>query len=577
MLRTLRARLIVSYLLILAVCLLLAGSTFVLLVRDLRTKLALETYSNTVVQLQNTAQYAYVYYPSLQFNRLLEQAGEKGVLPTREEIQQAWSSRASPEELLQSLQQNPESPRTTSGVHILLVDDQGTIVADSLNTLAGQSIGLPPIDPGKKVNSWTSGQTDAQKGLVFVRPGQPPLPATIRREGQATGGSGRPPNPGPNANPRNPSATGPYGASDSFVGPLPYTVVMAVPEAGLGATWQDLLPGMAAAGAVALLLSLALAWLLSRSIARPLNQMTVAAEAMARGDYEHRIPVRRPEEVGRLAAAFNRMAREVGQTNRMLKDFLANASHELKTPLTSIQGFSQAMADGTLQTPEEYAEAGEIVHDEAARMRRLVDDLLYLSRIEAGQIRFDFRDCDLTDLLGQCAQRVQRQVQERAIHLTTELSPTLLIQADPDRLEQVFQNLLSNALKHTPAQGAITVRARPGGAPLGQRQPGVLVTVHNTGSHIPAEDLPRVFERFYQVDKSRAASDDGTGLGLTIARELVEGHGGLIGVRSGPEGTAFEVWLPLQAARPEQPAEARPKRPEPTRARRLVGPDPTSP
>src|SRR5581483_11623807 len=330
---------------------------------------------------------------------------------------------------------------------------------------------------------------------------------------------------------------------DRFPGLSPrHAVMVAVPQASLGAAWLSLAPRLLMAGLLALFAALPVALWLSRSITRPLAQITRASEEMARGHYDQQIPVERMDEIGRLATAFNLMAKQVSLSHRTLREFLADVSHELRTPLTSIRGFSAAMTDGTLRTPEEYAEAGQVIHEEASRMSRLVEDLLYLSRVESGQFAGEHVPLDLTTLVGSCAHRFERQAQSQNLELVLEADPTVVVMGEAHRLEQVVVNLLGNALKHTPPGGRIAVRVKRDSAGS-----GALIAVHNTGSVIPPEAQPRVFDRFYRAPGT--SGTDGSGLGLSIARQIVESHGGRIAVTSDEaRGTEFRVWLPLAPA-----------------------------
>ena len=317
-----------------------------------------------------------------------------------------------------------------------------------------------------------------------------------------------------------------------------YRTVVAVPEEDITSAWLDVLPQLGVAGGIALGISVVVAFLLSRSISGPLRQITRASEAMARGKYDQQIDVRGRDEVGRLASAFNTMAREVNRSQSTLRQFLADASHELRTPLTSIQGFSQAMAEGTIETPEGLAESARIINDEAQRMRTLVDDLLDLSRIEGGQAAMQKETLDLADLLRTSVERFYRQAQEKGLKIQMEVPDLPSLEGDVRRLEQAFSNLLDNAVRHTPPDGAVAVRAQVGDAT-------VRVAVQNTGSLIPAEDLPHLFERFYQVNNS-GGNEGHSGLGLAIASEVVHAHGGTITAKSSKhEGTEFTVTLPL--------------------------------
>jgi len=317
-----------------------------------------------------------------------------------------------------------------------------------------------------------------------------------------------------------------------------YRAVVAVPEADITSAWHDVFPRVGIAGGIALVISVAIAYVFSRSISGPLGQITRASEEMARGHYDQRIEVRGRDEVARLATAFNAMALEVNRSQATLRQFLADASHELRTPLTSIQGFSQAIAEGAIDSPEETADSARIINEEAQRMRALVDDLLYLSQIEAGQVTLHPEPLRLDNLLRDCVERFQRRAQEKDLRIESNVPGLPQVQGDGRRLERVFSNLLDNAIRHTPKEGTITVDAQAVNG-------NVRVGVHNTGSWIPPEHLPHVCERFYQVDKS--PDDEGhSGLGLAIASEVVHAHSGTISAQSSQrEGTEFIVTLPL--------------------------------
>ncbi len=322
--------------------------------------------------------------------------------------------------------------------------------------------------------------------------------------------------------------------------PLPsLRPLVAVPEERVASAWPDLIPQLAIAGGIALVASAIAALLISRSVSRRLGLVTQAAQNMAQGDYDQQLDPRGEDEVGRLARAFNEMALQVSRSQQMMRDLLANVSHELKTPLTSIQGFSQAMEERAISTPEEQEQAGKIINQEAQRMRSLVDDLIELSRLESGQAVVQRELIDVAHLLEASAGRFDWQLQESGAELRLELDDVPAITGDERRLEQAFTNLIDNAVRHAPAGGRITVSAR--------REDGhVRVAVHNTGSYIPPAELPRVFERFFQMDRNR--STDGAGLGLAIVREVVQAHGGSAHANSSREdGTEFVVTLALAA------------------------------
>jgi signal transduction histidine kinase len=305
---------------------------------------------------------------------------------------------------------------------------------------------------------------------------------------------------------------------------------------------QNLAPPLLQAGLIGLVLAAVLAWLVSRWVARPVQLTAAAARAVADGDYDQRIEPGGPAEVQELARTFNRMAHQVKTSQQAQQDFVANVSHDLKTPLTSIQGFSQAMLDGTAADPAANRRAAEIIHSEAGRMRRMVDDLLLLARLDAGQIEMKREGIDAGQVLAGCVARLEPVAAAREVRLTVELPADGLpsVTGDGDRLMQLFFNLLDNALKHTPTGGEVTA----GGEASADY---VEFWVTDTGPGIPADELPRIFERFYQVDKSRArAESEGAGLGLAIAQELAQAHGGRIRAESVTGlGTRFTVTLPV--------------------------------
>jgi two-component system sensor histidine kinase ResE len=269
-----------------------------------------------------------------------------------------------------------------------------------------------------------------------------------------------------------------------------------------------------------------------------MRQITLASEQMAQGLYDQQIPEQGSDEVRRLARAFNGMARQVSHSHRTLRDFLANVSHELKTPLTSIQGFSQAMVDGALTKSEDYAEAGRVINDEAVRMRGLVDDLLYLTQVDAGEFTIQTEDMTPNELLQATQERFQRHADQEGIELRVQSESTQRFRGDGRRLEQALANIVDNAVRHTPSGGTVTVRS------FGENG-HVNVSIHNTGSVIPPEALPHIFERFFQADPSGASADANTGLGLAITREIVTAHGGdVIASSSEAAGTEFLISLP---------------------------------
>ncbi len=302
----------------------------------------------------------------------------------------------------------------------------------------------------------------------------------------------------------------------------------------------DLLTPVLRAGFAAFILSLVLAWLISRWVAAPLQQMSQAARSVAAGEYQDRPRPAGPQEVQNLALAFNSMVQKVQASQQSQRDLVANVSHELKTPLTSIQGFAQAILDGTAESPEALERAARVIHDESDRLSRLVQDLLDLARLDAGQIEFHREIVDLREILDAIRERQLLPAAEKGVQLEMRIPDLPTIIGDGDRLVQVFTNLLDNAINHTPPGGTVMVSGEAGGG-------SVVVHVEDEGPGIPEQERPRIFERFYQLDKARAGSRTrGAGLGLAITHEIVQAHGGNIAVttRNGP-GSRFSVRFPV--------------------------------
>lgn len=282
------------------------------------------------------------------------------------------------------------------------------------------------------------------------------------------------------------------------------------------------------------------------SVFRPLLRITQATMRMARGEYSVRVPAKGSGEIARLAVSFNGMASQIQQNDRVQRDFVANVSHDLRTPLTVIAGFSQALVDGTAPT-EEVEELAEVINEEASKMQHLVDDLLQLTQLEAGLVTLHRRSVPTRAYVQTVIDRVQRGA-GRDCGVTIENNvreDTPRIEVDPDRFERALKNLLDNALQYTGPGGTVVVDAQPDGRDM------VRIRVADTGVGIAPDELTRVFERFYRSDRSRERVAGHAGLGLAIVHEIVEAHGGRVGAESQiGAGTTFWITVPRAAAEP---------------------------
>ncbi len=484
---SLRARLLISYLVVIVVCLTLAALTLLLIARPLQQRMATVRLSAQV---------------ALAIPRV-EAMLERGL---------------GPEQIAQRL----AAGTARQGTRLLLVDKQGRVLADTGGEWTNQSVDDVPLSP--------SGQPQDRGSLTG--PDGSRLVYAGGLAGRQAGGD-----------------------------PLWIAAVSPSPRAA-GTLLGDLGQGLLVAGGLALVLSLLLAVLIARSVARPLRQMAQAAEAIAAQEYDQKLEVKGPEEVRMLAESFDLMARQVKASQQAMRDLVANVSHDLKTPLTSIQGFAQALLEGAAQDEAARQRAASVIHEEASRMGRLVGELLDLARIESGQMELDQAPLDLRELVRGVEQALAPVAAKKQVTLHADLPDLPRVIGDGDRLAQVFTNLLDNALKYTSAGDRVQVTAQILKAQPRPRRSGVLarpdastlvslrsdfveISIADTGRGIPSQDLPRVFERFYQADKARTARG-GSGLGLAIAKEIIQAHGGDIGVESVEGlGTRFTVSLPV--------------------------------
>jgi len=322
-------------------------------------------------------------------------------------------------------------------------------------------------------------------------------------------------------------------------------VVLGLPQGAFAAAAaSDLVPRLLLAGGAALLLAILLVLLVSRSLTRPLGKLAAAAEDIAAGHYSRRVGIHGTDEIGKLGAAFDRMAEAVERARRVQREFLANVSHELKTPLTSLIGFSQALVDGSIKTEKERLRAAAIVHEESERVLRMAQELLDLARVEAGSISFHITAVDLGGHLQQGLEIVRPRADARDLALELDVPADIPpVAADPERLHQILDNLLDNAVKYAPSGCTITTSARL----IGSSVEGVVT--NPAGPHPPDPD--RMFERFYRADPSRSAAAGGVGLGLAISRELAAAMRGRLWADIDSSGN-LRMHLALPAAKGRQ-------------------------
>ena len=290
-------------------------------------------------------------------------------------------------------------------------------------------------------------------------------------------------------------------------------------------------------GLIAVAIALAITFFLSRRILAPVKALTSAAERLGRGDFSQRVHVKDRSELGELANTFNSMASDLERAEQLRQNMVADVAHELRTPLSNIKGYLEAVRDGVMKPDTDTIRS---LNEEATLLSRLVNDLQELSLAEAGELKLICQPDDIAELIKQTVAGVQPQATAKGLSVSTELPDKLLpANIDSHRISQVLRNLLDNAVAHTASGDSITITVK-------QKDNYLEVAVTDTGEGIPAEDLPNIFERFYRVDKSRARATGGTGLGLTIAKRLVEAHGGKIEAHSEMgKGSRFSFTLPL--------------------------------
>jgi signal transduction histidine kinase len=413
----------------------------------------------------------------------------------------------------QGVQDTVDRMAEVSGSHVILADGEGNIVADSSHNLVGQ-----PANP-----RWASSSAP-----VFI-----PDPNRARPPGNE-------PRLGDALAPKAPSEPLLEGSEPPLPSQRVGTVYLnvetyqGIDETFLASINRSLLVAAVAAGLLALLLTV----VLSRRVIGPIENLTAAVQRIEAGQLHQKVEVNSTDEVGKLAKAFNSMTGALERNEQLRHHMVSDVAHELRTPLTNLRGYLEGIRDGVILPNRQTV---EILYEEADTLGRLVDDLQELALAEARQLHLDFQPVPVGQMVERAVAGMDPRFAAQGATLETNIPPNLPpVWVDELRVQQVLRNLLANALAHSRADDRVTISAQLDGD-------WVEVAVQDIGEGISAEDLPYIFERFYRADHSRARATGGAGLGLTIAKSLVEAHGGAIWVESQPcEGARFTFTLPAK-------------------------------
>lgn len=333
----------------------------------------------------------------------------------------------------------------------------------------------------------------------------------------------------------------PFSYSDIIINgnPLKGNVIMHTPVPEIRKTGDTILSLFLPAVLISFVLSFILMYILSRRITNPLKQMTLAARRIASGEWQNRLVCKGNDEVAMLADSFNHMIVTLENLEKMRRDFVANISHELRTPMTSINGFIEGILDGTI--PEDrQREYLNIVKEEVRRLQRLVSDMLDIARMEAGEVKVNLTAFDICETVRLSVIHLQQMIEDKNINFRASFEQeSMQVKGDRDAIQRVVINLLHNAAKFTPESGDISVTVR-------KIKGKVEIVIADTGEGISKEDLPYIFDRFHKADKSRSRDKTSVGLGLYIVKNILKAHGEEIQVESElGKGTVFTFTLPV--------------------------------
>lgn len=289
---------------------------------------------------------------------------------------------------------------------------------------------------------------------------------------------------------------------------------------------------------ISILISFIFIYYLSKRITNPLKEMNEAAKVIAGGDFDKKLSIKGKDEVAQLASSFNYMAQELNHLEELRKAFIANISHDLRSPLTSIQGFVQAILDGTIP-PQKQSNYLKIVLDETRRLTKMTNDIMDLTKMESGQIELNKDKFEFNDLVRRVLAQFEQRILEKKVKLYLILAEEeSLVFADKEQIQRVLYNLIDNAVKFVKEEGSIWVETTLSGKKL-------LVSVKNSGEKIPEEDLPYIWDRFHKTDKSRGKDKTGMGLGLSIVKQIIKYHGETIKVENVEDGVVFTFTISI--------------------------------
>ena len=483
---SLQSKLVIAMTLLIVLSVVAAGTVFVLRSRDDRRQQALERLAAAAPGI----------YQAAPFDVIVGNPGEPGDV--------------------KSLTTSVDSAAYKQGVRVLLVGSEGRVLHDTEGGLTGVTVAYPSAGPGDAQRGFSSWRSSYGSSDITFVGSAVPAPVPARGAGDATFTT----------------EVAPFFLPPPKVGPEERIgMLMAARSETIENAWMSALPGVGIAAGIATPFAIIIAVFLARQIARPVHQLTLASEAMARGDFDQRVEVVREDEVGRLAKAFSVMAQRVGERDAQMRALIANVSHDLKTPMSSILGYSQALRDGVT---DDHTRVAGVINTQAQHAARLLDDLLFLSEVDAGQVLGQLADVPAADVIESAVLLLGHRAEEQRVTIDVDVPNGLLLRCvDRERVVRALANVLDNAIRFASPSSSVTIRT------LADSEASV-IAVADDGPHIPHDELPHIFERFYRG----SADASGHGLGLAIAKEAVVISHGAIEAANTPTGVEVRLRFP---------------------------------